>query len=207
MKHAGFLAAAVILSSSSALALGQGEAPTPFGLRFGMPRAEIEKLAGYKAPTSGQTVAIVDPPQPHPDFVAYGVLASPTHGLCKVVAVGKTLQLNSFGDQIKAAFEETAKSLEGRYGKFKRADFLKTGSIWNEPDDWSMALAKEERSLAAMWEKPTPAFKACSSKRWPIAARLDSCVSATKAKILTPAEMNSSKRKAKSFKARRTDQA
>lgn len=29
---------------------------------------------------------------------------------------------------------------------------VRPGSIWKEPEDWSMALSKKERTLAAWWE-------------------------------------------------------
>ena len=127
---------------------------TPFGLRIGMSRAEVEKLRGYKGPQAGQSLAFVTPPQPHPDFESYGVVISPTQGLCKVIAIGRDITLNSFGDQLKTAFAETSRALEEKYGKPQVFDYVQSGSIWKEREDWAMSLAKEERTLAAMWEKP-----------------------------------------------------
>jgi hypothetical protein len=31
-------------------------------------------------------------------------------------------------------------------------DRLKTGSIWHEPNEWTMAMLKNERDLAAFWK-------------------------------------------------------
>jgi hypothetical protein len=31
------------------------------------------------------------------------------------------------------------------------ADFLRSGSIWREPEDWMMGLTKKERTLATWW--------------------------------------------------------
>ena len=33
----------------------------------------------------------------------------------------------------------------------KRHDFLRSGSIWDEPEDWAMGLYKEERVLQSFW--------------------------------------------------------
>ena len=32
-----------------------------------------------------------------------------------------------------------------------QVDFLQSGSIWNEPNEWMMALAKDERYLGCYW--------------------------------------------------------
>jgi hypothetical protein len=33
----------------------------------------------------------------------------------------------------------------------KQFDFLETGSVWNDPGDWTMGLVKKERSLTDFW--------------------------------------------------------
>ena len=38
------------------------------------------------------------------------------------------------------------------YGEYEEADFLLRGSIWDEPEDWMMALRRNERQLQAVWE-------------------------------------------------------
>jgi hypothetical protein len=62
------------------------------------------------------------------------------------------LEMNSFGSQIKSTFKSIEEALVEKYGAVtKRYDFLQSGSIWNEPEDWAMALSKEERHLGSYW--------------------------------------------------------
>lgn len=158
------VAATLILSILMAFPGAQEDGP--FGLSFGASREALVKLVGpikqTDAASGGMVVSSV--PKPHPDFESYLVMASATHGLCKVTAVGETIQINSFGNQIKEKFTELASTIQAKYGPGQRQDFLQAGSIWNEPEDWAMALAKEERVLAMIWETPkVPAGSALSA--------------------------------------------
>ncbi len=38
-----------------------------------------------------------------------------------------------------------------KYGKRTKYDYLRSGSIWDEPKDWMMSLRQEERTLALFW--------------------------------------------------------
>ena len=39
------------------------------------------------------------------------------------------------------------------YGEYRRVDVLLPGSIWDEPEDWMMALRQNERQLQAVWDE------------------------------------------------------
>jgi hypothetical protein len=83
----------------------------------------------------------------------YEMWIDPALGLCKLRAVGKTIESNDFGDQTKRAFTRFEELLEEVYGPKKKFDFLQSGSIWDDDNDWSMALSKEERTLSAYWDE------------------------------------------------------
>ena len=74
-------------------------------------------------------------------------------GLCSIQAIGKTINTNDFGDQIKEEFDKYEELLSQVYGANERFDFLKAGSIWDERNDWSMALLQDERTLSAFWDE------------------------------------------------------
>lgn len=137
----------------------QSEPTAPFGIPIGASLAELEKLAGPLAPHKDgihQTSSKV--PRPHPSFEAYQFLVSPQHGVCQVGAIGVSIRMNDFGDQLKAAFADVRGQLESRYGKpTLPVDRLTPGSIWKDPNDWAMALFREERTLGALWENPPSA--------------------------------------------------
>ena len=54
---------------------------------------------------------------------------------------------------ITNSFSSIVNSLEKNYGKGTVYDFLRSGSIWDEPNDWMMSLLKQQRYLSAFWEK------------------------------------------------------
>jgi hypothetical protein len=110
-------------------------------------------------PVSGQrgvfSTAVV--PNGHGAFESYFLMIGPKQGLCTIQAIGKTLQTSVYGDGLRTAFKEIEELLIAKYGEPRRIDFLRSGSIWNEPRDWMMALQKEERSLASIWDTKLPA--------------------------------------------------
>lgn len=91
-------------------------------------------------------------PKMNAGFEAYGLLISPTVGLCQIRALGKDIDTDSYGFTIKSRFKELMESLSSIYGKAKENDFLLAGSIWKDPRDWMMGLYKHERYLSAEWK-------------------------------------------------------
>ena len=82
---------------------------------------------------------------------AYIFQVTEKDGLCRIRAVGKDIEMNSFGTRVRAAFDEMKDAVSDKYGKPEVLDFVANGSIWDEPEDFAMGLAKEERVLAASW--------------------------------------------------------
>ena len=120
----------------------------PFGLDMGMTKAQAgvgessEDLGGYRF-----KIALV--PRPHSAFEAYVLRITPKQGLCQLTAIGKTTDTNGYGEPIRTQFDQLEAALERRYGEHQRRDFLLDGSIWDEPSEWTVGLAKKERVLAA----------------------------------------------------------
>jgi len=83
------------------------------------------------------------------------VLFTEKTGVCKVMATGVTVNASVYGDELQSEFESVRTSLQGRYGAGELQDFLRPGSIWDEPRDWMMGLYKKERVLAALWSGPS----------------------------------------------------
>lgn len=96
-------------------------------------------------------------PKPHSAFESYIVEISPRSGLSWIKAIGKTLESNSFGIELKTAFELMEQKLVTAYGQHERFDFLMHGSIWDEPRDWMQALNSTERVLMSQWSNETGA--------------------------------------------------
>lgn len=98
-------------------------------------------------------------PKNNASFDSFGLVISPTVGLCQIRAIGKDIKNNSHGLQLQDKFWDLVKSLESIYGTSKRTDTLISGSIWQDPQYWMTALSKDERFLSARWKKQNEAMK------------------------------------------------
>jgi hypothetical protein len=126
----------------------------PFGFEYGMTKDAVIKLVGKDAvkEDKGDTLILRTAPRPHELFESYIVIISPERGLLKVLASSQDINTSRYGDEIKAQFEIIRKGLENVYGEpTDTLDFLRAGSIWNEPRDWLMGLLKKERTLEVFW--------------------------------------------------------
>jgi hypothetical protein len=137
------------------VALAQ-ETSGPFGLRRGMTQEQVIQIVGNGAvkETKGDTLVLLTVPKPHPDFELYSLIFSPTDGLLKVMAIGKDISTNGFGEAVRSSFREIRNALLQTYGKPNPdLDFVRAGSIWKEPEDWMMGLRKDERYLESAWQE------------------------------------------------------
>lgn len=122
----------------------------PLGVDMGMSYDTLNKNIKLKQikPFLYSTVSL---PKNHPDFDNYRLLITPKHGLCKVVAWSNSVKTSVYGEEIRYKFEKIEAALSQKYGEGKKYDFLRSGSIWNEPRDWTIGLQKNERILAKFW--------------------------------------------------------
>ena len=67
------------------------------------------------------------------------------------MAVGKNVETNTSGDQLRDEFNEIKGALTTIYGPSSDFDTLKEGSIWNAPQDFMMSLVKKDRDLSSLW--------------------------------------------------------
>ena len=165
----GILIALTLLCYSSAF--GQSATPTrefhmpppvpapvvrtgPFGFWYGMTKEQVIALVGKEAINKAvdDKLQLTAAPKGHPAFETYSLIFSPTQGLLKIVAIGKDIQTNDFGDSVKTAFTDLRDVISKTYGPPKSIDFVKRGSLWTDARDWMTGLLKEERSLAALWD-------------------------------------------------------
>lgn len=132
----------------------------PFGLQAGLTTEQLETaLGGQLTPIEGTTHLFGAPrvPRPHTAFESYALLVAPESGLCQIRAIGVDIPTSRHGLQLKSAFDDMAAALSDVYGSPERIDRLLPGSIWNEPEDWTMGLVKRERFLRAQWSSSSGA--------------------------------------------------
>ncbi|MNY11226.1 hypothetical protein D3C86_1442420 [compost metagenome] len=121
----------------------------PFGLAMGMTK---EMFKGQLKPAGNGVYLFDNPPKSHPQFEQYAVKISDKSGLCWIKGIGKDILVNGHGVQLKSEYDDFEKKLDERYGSHKRTDFLVSGSIWKDPEDWMRGLQKEDRYLFSVWE-------------------------------------------------------
>ena len=130
------------------LLMGSTAYAGPFGLHMGMQLSDFEK--GQLLKISNCVYKIEEAPKKHPTFEYYLLVITPKEGLCKIKAIGE-MPTNIYGDSLKSGFNGLEKALKNIYGENKRFDFLHSGSIWNNPWEWTMSLLQKERTLMSFW--------------------------------------------------------
>jgi len=126
----------------------------PLGFDYGMTKDQIRKLVGDQAivKSEGISMELKTAPKPYPGLEAYVLYFSPSKGLLKIVAIGKDISTSADGSDVRASFEKVQSALTINYGAPKDAfDFLKAGSIWDDPHDFMMGLIKKDRVLSSDW--------------------------------------------------------
>lgn len=121
----------------------------PFGLEMGMQRSDLQDQGKEIAPFKYQ---VDDVPKKHSVFKTYVLKFGPRRGLCYIKAVGKNIKTDEYGKEIQKAFSEMEFKLQKKYGKYKRADFLREDSSDDDADEWMETLLEGERLLASYWD-------------------------------------------------------
>ncbi|NKB49268.1 MAG: hypothetical protein GKS02_07875 [Alphaproteobacteria bacterium] len=120
----------------------------PFGIEQGMKKEQLNNLKETK-----QTFQFsISPPRPHSRFNKYVVRIHPQTGVCVLIAGGVTIPTSVYGNELKKEFESIREQLSSIYGRAETIDYLESGSIWDEPQDWTTGLLKKERGLQAAWD-------------------------------------------------------
>lgn len=122
----------------------------PFGLDMGTPLVELNKQMKLKLEITG-VYSTPSVPKGHLDFGGYQLIVTPAQGLCKIVAYSQVISTSVYGTELASKFSSLESALSSKYGKPKKFDFLKGGSIWKEPRDWMAGLLKKERILSSYW--------------------------------------------------------
>jgi hypothetical protein len=125
----------------------------PFGLSRGMSKEAVVAAVGAKNVIKNEGRQVSTVPKPHLMFESYSLLFSPTVGLVKILALSVIIDTDDFGDQIRSAYDDISTALQQAYGQPNYSfDFLQSGSIWHERNEFMWGLYKKERTLATAWD-------------------------------------------------------
>jgi hypothetical protein len=153
MKH--FLILSYMVLSSLVLAAQTAKLEGPFGFERGMTRSQVVSAIGSQAVRTekGNTLVVTTAPKPNQRFGSYALAISPTEGLLKVLAIGKTIDTAEDGSEVRNAFNEVKEGLSGMYGAARIFDFCPDDQTGCKGDAyWMMSLKLKSRKLAAFWD-------------------------------------------------------
>lgn len=159
MQHPRFLSFGLAATALASSGLFAQETSGPFGLHRGMTQEQVIQIVGKDAvkEAKGDVLRLLAVPKSHRAFDEYSLIFSPNDGLLKIIAYGKDIRTNGFGDAVHDSFVEIRDAISTTYGKpYGTLDSVKEGSIWKEPQDWMMGLLKGERDLYSLWSKTLP---------------------------------------------------
>jgi len=124
----------------------------PFGSEMGMSLSEMRKIGNIENTERPFIYRSKSMTNGYPDAEVYTFIITPKSGLCKISVATKNISTSSFGTELNSKFNEIKSALSEKYGNATNDyDFLKSGSIWKERNDWMMALLKKERILTSYW--------------------------------------------------------
>lgn len=125
----------------------------PFGVQMGLTKQQVLDATGAQAlPDRPFTYVASTAPRGHIDFPNYAYTIGNQAGLCSIVGLGDEFDTDSFGNAVRGRFASLEDALTKKYGEPTSTNkSLASGSIWNEPRDWIMGLAKGERSYRVEW--------------------------------------------------------
>jgi hypothetical protein len=133
-----------------------------------MTRDQIIALVGKAAiikektdAAGGELLELKTVPKPHRSFEQYILFISREDGLLKMKAISTDIESASDGAQVRDLFNQLKDALTSVYSKpTNDFDFVQSGSLWDKPEDFMMALLKQERTLNVFWAStPSQPFK------------------------------------------------
>jgi len=125
----------------------------PFGIEFGMSENEVLKVSTLDEKGDNGYIWI-KPFKKSTLFSLYAVILAQSTGVFEIRALGNTISTSNYGDEIRAEFSKVKNMIVKNYGEpTSDYDYLKSGSIWNEPRDWMKGIQKNERVYKSYWIK------------------------------------------------------
>jgi hypothetical protein len=95
-----------------------------------MTQEQVIQIVGKDAvkEAKGDVLRLLAVPKSHRAFDEYSLIFSPNDGLLKIIAYGKDIRTNGFGDAVHDSFVEIRDAISTTYGKpYGTLDSVKTG--------------------------------------------------------------------------------
>lgn len=122
---------------------------SPFGINLHSQISELNILSDL-----AEGKYLVQPPSLHPSFDTYIVQSTPKIGIFWIKVVSPFIENDAYGNEVRGLKDQVHAQLSKKYGSGDQQDFLKVGSIWNEPREWTQAVCINERFYYSIWQRP-----------------------------------------------------
>ena len=73
-------------------------------------------------------------------------------GLCRIRAVTPVIPDSGYGDNTKREYASLKEALSRRYGLGKEIEYLRSGALWRESNEWMWSLYDKERVQSVLWD-------------------------------------------------------
>jgi hypothetical protein len=127
--------------------------PTPFGFHAGWSHDEVVSAVGKShVKKEKDSLVLFDAAPGNSNGFERFMVALSSKGLGKILA-SVDVPTNRSGEQVREKYAAIKSALVAKYGTPTNDwDFIHSGALFSEPEDFTMSLVKEERTLACSWD-------------------------------------------------------
>lgn len=122
----------------------------PFGLDMGLSLDDVKQVCKVKHLENDAYEVI--PPKKNDLFETYIVWIDSEYGVHGIRAISEQIITNDHGTELKSRFENIVRSIENKYGRYKKVD-SNSNRIFGEAQYFMYTLREGSRELAAIWAK------------------------------------------------------
>jgi hypothetical protein len=141
----------------------------PFGIDLG---SDVKSVPGATAMEGQQNLfETTTPPKSHPDFESVVLVAYAEVGICTIRGIGRNLEGDAAGLNIRTKIETLTEALNTKYGNSEKTDACAGGEVTCESQFWMMTLLQGERYYGFTWKGPSEAMKQNRIREIYLAAR------------------------------------
>lgn len=125
----------------------------PFGFEMGAPVARFPNCAAKDNAPGGYLCSSA--PKPYPAFEQYLVRATSETGICMIRGIGKTIDGDTLGIEIRSAADNLRDDISSKYGPASKKYDAAAG-LWGDPQYWMMGILKKSRVYGYSWNLKAP---------------------------------------------------
>lgn len=127
---------------------------SPFGLAMGISEADLTGQLGFTRSGKAAHLFQGQPPRPAQEFSDYYAVTAPISGVCKVGASRTITAVSGNGEQLRAAADHIASTLQQQYGQPNiKKDKARADIYTRRPQFWMVGLKEGSVSYGYLWAR------------------------------------------------------